>query len=700
MKYATSVNIAEDLDREDLLRIGQRCVDDYEADEDTLDDWRKTNKEAVEAAKQIREEKSTPWENAANIKYPLLTTAALHFNARAMPAILNGAKIVKGQVVGDDPDGAKKDRSERIGEHMSYQLLNEVPGWEEDTDKLLMVLPIVGNVFRKTYFDPLLAKNVSKIVWAEDFTFNYKQGFKTAPQHTEKFCLYPQRIIERQRYGLWLDVDIGLDEKIEEEELEEFIEQHCLIDLDDDGYKEPYIVTVHIETREVLRIVARFDVEEMMVRYQGEMGKIKEFQKQEQQAQQQHQQIMVEYQRFAAQQQTQGIMPPPPPMLPEIPVFDATKAEVMCIEPVEYYTKYGFIPAFDGGGYDVGFGSLLDSITHTIDTNLNQMIDAGTLANQGGGLISRGLQIRKGQVKVKMNEWTTVDNPTGGSIRDAFVAFDHRGPNPVAMNLLTFLLDAGRDITSVKDATTGEAQGANESPTTYLTRVSEGLKVFSAIYNRVHRSLKEELKKFYRLNRLYLPEESYYVVLDNPKAVKRADYMDDIDVVPVSDPTIATTTQKTAKAQAIYQSGRGNPRYNQYEVERRFLDALDVDDIDGLLLRDEEMPPPPQDPKMIEMQGKLEKMAAETEKIKAETVKTYNDIQATVVELNQKFDELDIKRLGNVIDLLSKIVTEPENLKTYREATSDGGINGGGVPRLEGLGDNQEGGLPIGPGTQ
>ena len=30
-------------------------------------------------------------------------------------------------------------------------------------------------------------------------------------------------------------------------------EQHCFLDLDEDGYQEPYTVTYHKDTREILR---------------------------------------------------------------------------------------------------------------------------------------------------------------------------------------------------------------------------------------------------------------------------------------------------------------------------------------------------------------------------------------------------------------------------------------------------------------
>lgn len=705
LRYSEMTNIAEDLEDQKLLDIGARCIDDYEADEESRSEWLEGSKEAIEAAKQVADEKSYPWSGAANIKYPLITTAAIHFNARAYPAIINGTKIVKGKVIGDDPQNIKEDRALRVGEHMSYQLSEEMDGWEEDTDRLTTVLPIVGNVFRKTYFCNVKNKNVSKLVWAENLTYNYESGFETASRKTESYQLYPQEIIERVRYGVFLPEDIGLEGEIEEETPQDFIEQHCLIDLDGDGYKEPYVVTVHLDSKKVLRIVSRFDVEEMTVKYKGEVAKVREFLKRFEQKQKQYIQAMQEYQMMAQMYFAQGF-PPPMVDIQQPEPFEIKKAEVLCIEPVEYYTKYGFIPSFDGGGYDIGLGQLLHSLGETINSNLNQMIDAGSLANMQGGFISKGLKIKRGELRTGPNQWIPVDVQSGQSVRENIVPFAFKGPSVVLLNLLTFLIDAAQDISSVKDSMTGESAGANESPTTYLTRVSEGLKIFSAIYTRIHRALKSEFKKLYRLNSIYLEDEAYFNVLDTPKAIKREDYMvGDVDVIPVSDPSIATTTQKAAKANAIYQIGRDNPRYNQYEIEKKYLESMDVNDIDRILYRDEEIPQPPPPPQVFEIQAKIEKMGAETEQIRAQTAKTYNDIEAKFIELKQKFDEIDVKKMAKMIDLLSKVVTDRESKNIFEELKDEqsglrgGQTDGGGIPDMGGIQNNEESEVPVNPGT-
>src|SRR6185503_7093764 len=160
-------NLADHLKPEVLTAMGSKVVDEFKLDEDSRISagWDETNKTAMDLVMLVRKAKNTPWPNAANVKFPLLIKACIEFNARAYPAIIDGPDVVKGKVEGA-PSPEKEARAERIGNHMSYQLLEEMDDWEEDTDKLLIQLPAVGCAFRKSYFDPVKGYNCSHLVSA------------------------------------------------------------------------------------------------------------------------------------------------------------------------------------------------------------------------------------------------------------------------------------------------------------------------------------------------------------------------------------------------------------------------------------------------------------------------------------------------------------------------------------------------------
>ena len=81
-----NVNLAEKLKKKDedkLNQIGMECKKGFDADGESRKDWKDETLEWMKLAKQTRESKTYPWPNASNVKYPLISTAALQFNARA-----------------------------------------------------------------------------------------------------------------------------------------------------------------------------------------------------------------------------------------------------------------------------------------------------------------------------------------------------------------------------------------------------------------------------------------------------------------------------------------------------------------------------------------------------------------------------------------------------------------------------------------
>ena len=633
------MNLAADLSDELTGKISLRCLADYEADEQSRKPWMEKSREALDLAMQTAEAKTFPWPDAANVKYPLLTTAALQFHARAYPSIIRGNQVVKCQITGDDPAGEKALKAERISKFMSWQCLEDMDGWEEDVDKLLICLPILGCMFKKTYFDTNTKKNRSDLVYPQDLVINYKvKSMAALTRLTQLFTLSPQSIIERQMQGVYLDDDIAFGSDQDSETEQEMIEQHCLIDLDEDGYKEPYIATLHKVSGKLLRLVANYDKDTIFVKFDDDIVSLEDL-------------------------ELRG-------------VNDLTQFKLARIAPVSYFTKFPFIPSPDGGIYDIGFGQILIPIIETINTSVNQLLDSGTLQNTGGGLIAKGLLTdKKGTTTFSPGEYKQVDNLTGGPIRDAIYRFEHSGPSAVTFNLLDRLIAVCKDMTTVQDIMVGESAG-DEKATTTLARVDQGMKLFTAIYKRVYRSLKEEFKKLKRLNKLYLPVSQYYRVLDSGliAQIGLADFQgDDTDVQPVADPTISSLPLKLAKVQALKQASTGNPLYNQREVEKRFLEALEEPNVEALLVPENQMQPPP-DPKMLEVQGKLGKIAAEIEKMKIDNVKTASEtvLNLAKAEAEEVGQQMESYRLQ--MDALAEGMNQMREDRKLEMPTEQGGV--------------------------
>lgn len=597
--YFSLTNIAQNLDPTVLAEIGQRVWRGYEIDENSREDWKERNREAIDLATQVLQTKTTPDEYAANIKYPLLSIAAIRFSAEAYPALIKD-RVVKAKITGKDPDGSKASRGERIREHMDYQLFDEMEEWQDDFDALLTALPIEGCEFKKTYFDPGLGRNVSELVRPMDLVVNYKaRSLDRASRVTHIIKLTPNEVIEKIRSGTFLDIELGLPQEIDEKSSQPdedaphtFLEQHRWWDLDGDGYQEPYIVTIHKDTQKVVRILARFDIDGVQVNPRK------------------HNQIVK-------------------------------------IEPVQYFTKFSFMRSVDGGFYEMGFGQLLTPINETINTTTNQLLDAGTDQNAGGGFLAGGIAIGKGKgggdIKFKPREWKVVTH-SGSKLKDNLIARPTSEPSSVLFSLLGFMVEAGEKLSSIESPMMGEEQPANTPASLGFLLVERGLKVFSGVYKRCHRSLKAELRKLYRLNRIFLENEVYFNILDTPKAVKRKDYAEnDADIRPVSDPTEFSDTQKLIKGQTLMSMiGQG---FNDMVIKKRYLEALQIPDTEELL---KDPTPPPVDPKIT---LELQKLELGRDRFEMEQFKLKFEIAEIQANIIKKIAEAEAKEAGPQVEI-------------------------------------------------
>ncbi len=566
--YIESVNIAEKLDEDTLRKIANQVSEGFEVDLQSRKEWEHKIDEWTKLAQQVQEQRAYPWPRASNIKYPLLSTASMQFAARAYPTLVpSDGKIVIGQVIGKDPDDSKQDQADRIGTYMSYDIMHQMYGWEEGMDKLLITLPIVGMMFKKTYWDSVKKVNCSHVLMPKHVVVNYWTTCLDDCERISEIIPMTKRMIkQRQMSGIFCDdVDLGDPPAIpfdthprqtpwmpstDETTPYEIVEQHCYYDLDDDDYPEPYIVTFHRQTKKILRITARYDESTILFTDDGELAGI---------------------------------------------------------EPIQYYTKFGFIPNPDGSFYDIGFGMLLGPLNESVNTLINQLVDAGTLNNLQSGFIGKGLRLRMGDHRFMPGEWKAV-NAVGDDLKKQIFPLPTKEPSAVLFQLMGTLVTSAKELASVAEIFTGKMPGQNTPATTTMATVEQGMKVFTAIYKRIYRSLSEEFCKLFKLNATYLNPKTYAAVINEPIGP------DDFDettyrVIPAADPNAVSAQEKLQKAEALLQLlpiGVLDP----VQVIIRVLKAQEQPNYEQLLnqavQQTGQMPPPPPDPKVQELQMQMQ----------------------------------------------------------------------------------------------
>ena len=554
LEFIDSDNIADSLDEKTLTRIGNQVVDGYEADRNDRAPWEEKMREAMDLALQNAKQKSFPWPNASNVMMPVITEAIIQYNSRMYPALIPPTGIVKSRVIGSDPTGEKQNSAIRVSKYMSWQILDESEEWEEEMDWGLIVQPLLGQMYKKTFHDEIMTKTVSTVLSPNEFVLcNDAKSVEKSFRKTHYFDSNANEVKSLQLQGIYRDVELGKptkeSDKPESQRTSEIddstpytlLEQHTWYDLDNDGLMEPYIFTVEKESRAVLKAVAGYTEKDIL----------------------------------------------------------ADGEKVLNVNQEQFFTKYGFIPNPDGSIMDLGFGQLLGPLNKQINTGINQLNDAGTVANTGGGLLGRGVKIKGGVIRRRMGEYTSV--PTSGQdLARNVVHFPQMAPSSVLFNLLGMMMTAAQRISSTLDSQVGENPGQNQKATTTLAVQQEGKRVFSGIYKRCRRSLGKELKRWYYLDSVNLSEQQYLNVLDGlteqekeqiGEILFKTDFdIKSVNIMPAADSVYTSEEQKLAKANALVQkipTGLVNPKV----AMQRALEAEEQPGIEQIMEMPEAQPP-------------------------------------------------------------------------------------------------------------
>ena len=582
-KLIKSPNIASLLDDAQLNDLGREVFADFLLDLSSRTEWEARVVKSVDLALQVQQKKNFPWNNSSNVKFPIITIAALQFLAR-VSLMTTGRKIVRAEVLGNDTTGRKTLQAARISNHMSMQLTTEVPNWVDHDEQVKLAACIIGASFKKTFYDPIAGVNVSEHVPAMSLVLDYyTKDINTSGRMTQIITMSGNDLQERFRRGIYLKTSHGmLQPSVDSTQLStsnderqalkepaansateiDVLEQHCWKDFDGDGYAEPYVITIRRDNQKVLRIVARFiDV--------GDVHRVndREVQHLDQQAMQtEDMKSKSELERKAQS------------------IHKATGNFITRIDPTQHFTRYCFIPSPDGGIYGLGLGALLGPLNESVNTLMNQLIDNGTLAVTAGGFLGRGVKMKGGRQTFDPFEWKPVDS-TGTDLKNNIVPLPVREPSDVLFRLLSMLIEYAEKLGSATDIMTGISPGQNTPAETSRNTVEQGMMLFSGIFARMHRSYTEELKKYFRLNQIFLTDSPRWFDLTNgdDKILDKDDYTTNtFRIAPSVSPEAVSQSARKEQAGLLVKMSREEPGFNRYLVMRDFLDVLGVENVDRI----------------------------------------------------------------------------------------------------------------------
>jgi hypothetical protein len=548
--YEHAQNLAEGIAESESNRIAQEVCDAVTADLESRKEWKQRIADGLEIL-GIREPTTDlgVFAIAKKINHPVVAEAAVQFQARAIAELIPSAGPAKGVVMGERTKQLEE-QAMRVEGYQNWQLMVDDKGFFPDFDQMLFMLGLEGSEFRKAFRDPIEERNKTRWVRAEDFVVPYSAtSLETAPRYTEIIHESQNDVRKKQAVGFYRDVELGAPATADAEAGDELRQTNEALDGNTGSGQRPEdaehtIYECHID----LVVVGDEDCNE-----DGEPTGIAR---------------------------------------PYIATVDKDTQTLLALRRNwretdlrklrrQWYTHYKYLPGT--GFYGFGLLHLIGGLGNAATGVLRAILVTGALAGAGGGFKTKDAKI-PGSVMIEPGVYKDIDH-TYDELQKAFWQPDFKEPPQALFNVLGHLVDATQRFATTNEALVGDAPNTGPVGTT-VALIEQGSKVFSAVHKRCHYALGIELQILAELNGEHIPEEGYpYTVPGESRQIFRTDFDDRVDVVPVSDPNIYSTTQRVAIAQARLDLANQAPDlFDRRAAFKNMLVALRDPDVEGAMV--------------------------------------------------------------------------------------------------------------------
>jgi hypothetical protein len=545
-------NVAEFLDEGELQTIASELVELVESDLNARKEWADTYVKGLDVLGFKYEDRTEPWDDACGVYSTVLAEAVIRFQAETMSETFPAQGPVKTKIIGE-VSKEKEESANRVKADMNYQLTERMVEYRSEHERMLYSLGLAGSSFKKVYYDPILRRQVSIYISAEDVIVPYGAShIDTAERITHMMRKTKTELKKLQADGFYRDLELGEPieyfSDIEKKKAEEggytltsddrfaLYEVHTYTNIngvdDEDDLPKPYVITIVKGTNQVLSIRRNWDPDD------------------DRQLKRQH------------------------------------------------FVHYIYVPGF--GFYGLGLIHIIGGYARAGTSIIRQLVDAGTLSNLPGGLKSRGLRIKGDDTPIAPGEFRDVDVPSG-TVRDNIMTLPYKEPSQVLAGLLEKITQEGRRLGAISDMNISDMSSQAPVGTT-LALLERTLKPMAAVQARVHFAMKQEFKLLKEIIKDYANEPYDYIPEGVDRRARAEDYAV-VEVIPVSDPNATTMAQRVVQYQAAFQMAQQSPQiYDLPYLHKQMLEVLGIRNVDKIIPLGEEQKP--RDP-MSENMGAL-----------------------------------------------------------------------------------------------
>lgn len=536
-----------------LKKLSSALLDAIEEDLEARKEWL----ESIQKVKQylgfsIEDLKNIPFKESTRTFDTTLSTALIRFYSTTRAELLP-----QGGPAGFRINGQSSEELETAGEKvknwLNYFLTVVDKAYYSDFERFLLHIGFNGSGFKKVYYDKLLGRPVSRFITPQDFIIDADcTSILDSNRLTHVLHLSKREIILNQQNGIYREVELPYLKSSDNSTNDDTFSKQIGLNKDD--------VDLGAYTKRSL-----FDIYEI------------------------HTYLNLNDYKDNNTSDEEEALP-----LPYIVTIDSSSKEILSIrrnwefddskkERINYFVQYNYLPGF--GIYGLGLAHLIGANAITLTTILRELVDAGKFKNLPGGLRQGGMGQQENDLIVGPGQFVYVN--TGGTpLSEAFMPLPYSEPSQTLRELRLEVMNQTKELGSTSEM--GMMDSKEDIPTgTAMAFLETNNRIQSAVLRSIHYSLTQELQLIDKIFRKTI-DENFSQKFDG-HVITHQDFKDEVEIIPVSDPSSNSTIQRIMKAQATMQLAMQAPDlHNLREVFKLNYKAqgLDEREIDKILKPD------------------------------------------------------------------------------------------------------------------
>lgn len=541
-------NLADQLDEKVLDKISSHLRDGIDEDLKSREEWMQSLDKVHEYLGLSVESTDRPFKHATGTYDSTMTTVVLKFVAFAVAEILLDQGIMNYDSQ-DIKSTQIEDASKRVVDYLNYMLTVKDTSYYADMERFFTNYAFCGSIARKVYYDDFLKMPVSRYISARDFIVNNQcKSILESDRITHRLRLSRRAILERQKTGFYSDVDLPYLRNLGNE------------DVGDDegdvkGFDDPQKMGIDVAVYSDKSLWAQDETEAYL-----DLGSFE-----------------------SADLQIRNKAVP----LPYIITTDLStkkivrlvrnwKKEDVTAKRREHYVLYNLFKGF--GLYGFGFAHLIGGNAIAMTKIMRIQIDQGLYQTMPAGFRVGRSKTQDNDITVAPGEWKAIDDivPGGGDMKNSFLPLPHGEPSMVLQQMLDTLRQNSKELGSISDL--GMLQSREDIPTATLVAALEHHNTLhSAVLKSLHKSLGDELRLYYNLWKEFVYTEGFEFDPEYRREVYVEDFTDDVRIMPISDPSVNSNTQRLMRTEAVFNMAtRDLEAHNKYELYKMYYEALGV----------------------------------------------------------------------------------------------------------------------------